>query len=438
MVAGVLSVGGKSYAVGLYWQVSDTPNATKAARIAARQPGAFADFYCIRSGNTRGRAPQFGLGEARLGHKWFMPSAAASLANRQPGSWAGVFIVSEGVWFIEVRDDLIAPEGDMIFADEAEAMGRLQEASARGGLEKIFAPATWAIPGAESRSLPSLLSGSADARLSPVKIPRDVIKWGIVAAVISAVLVAGTTTYLSMKEKADQVVASEQAKEEADRLRQQQEQQELESERIRQEEEVRRRQEEEERARALAQQMMDAPWYQRVWESTPAPLDWLRACRDTMDKVQISPLGWTLSRVSCQGQTVSVSWSRATGPAVVPDGAHVDSSMRTASAAFALPEQKPRGEERLWPSEAVMLYALYNDWSAQLSYLPDEQPPPLANGQQPPPAPWIKRKVEWSVDLSPWTLKGPFVDIPGLVLDTLVWSSSGNWQIEGVIYEQRK
>lgn len=438
MGTGVLSIGSKSYAVGLYWQVSDIPNAAKAAKMAARQPGAFADFYCVRHGNTRGRAPQFGLGEGRLGHRWFMPSAAASLANRHPGSWAGVFLVPEGVWFIEVRDDLIAPEGDLMFADEAEAMGRLQEASARGGLEKIFAPTAWAIPGAESRSLQSLLSGSADARLAPVKLPPFVIKGVLAAVVILAILIGVSLWVLAKSEQAELEKAAEIARIAQEEARKTEEQKAAEAERQRQTEEHRRRIEEEERARALAQQMLEAPWYQRVWEVAPFPLDWLRACRDTMDKVELSPLGWQVGEVSCNGQTVSVSWSRTMGPAVVPKGGHIDPSMKAATATFSLPALKPRGEQQLWPSEAVMLYTLYNDWGASLSYMPDEQPPPLANGQQPPPPPWVKRRVTWSVDLSPWNLKGPFVDIPGFVLDRLVWSSTGSWQIEGIIYEQRK
>lgn len=438
MVAGVVSVGGKAYAVGLYWQVSDSPSAARAAKVAARQPGAFADFYCVRSGNTKGRAPQFGLGEQRLGHRWNMPSAAASLANRQPGSWAGVFVVPEGVWFIEVRDDLIAPEGDLVFADEAEAMGRLQEASARGGLEKIYAPASWAIPGAESRSLTSLLSGSGDARLRPVKLPPQVIK-AIVGGVIGlVVLVVLIFVGLGIRERQrqaqmeeEQRIAQEMASKTAEQRRQ-------EEERRKAEEEARRKAEEEARARAQSQQVMQMPWYQRVWESAPRPLVWLAACRDTMDKVQVEPLGWTLGGVSCAGGRVTATWTRTSGPAVIPDSATVDPSMRSATATFDLPSLPARGHEEIWPADAIMFYTLQNDWDAALTYMPDESLPALSNGQQPPPPPWVKRQVQWSVPLSPWTLKGPLVDLPGFVLNTLTRNADGGWQMEGVLYEQRR
>jgi hypothetical protein len=431
MAAGVISVGGKKFAVGLYWQVSDSANAAKNAKAAAKQPGAAADYYCVRSGNTKGRAPQFGLGEQRFGHGWNMPAAAASLANRQPGSWAGVFVVPEGVWFVEVRDDLIAPEGDQMFADEAEAMGRLQEASARGGLEKIYAPASWAIPGAESSSLPSLLSGRADARLQPVRLPAKAKK-AIAGALVGSVLLGVAGYYvMDMREQAEMDRLAEEARNATTRAHEEEEQR-------RQQEEVRRQQEEVRRQQEMARQILQAPAYQRVWENLPKPIDWLAACRVAFENVQVAPLGWTLGAVVCSGSQVTVSWTRGTGPAVIPSGAQVDPTMRAATASFDLPALPPRGLEQLWPADAIVLYSLTNDWQADLSYLPDLAPKPMPDGRQLPPPPWLKRSVNWTVPLSPWTLKGPLVDLPGLVIESLTWTQAGEWQIQGVLYEQRK
>lgn len=424
MTAGVISVGGKKYAVGLYWQVSDTSNAARAARIAAQQPGSTSDFYCVRGGNNKGRVPQFGLGESSHGHKWNMPSAAASLANKQPGSWAGVFMVPEGSWFVEVRDDLIAPEGDVIFVDEAEAMGRLQEASARGGLEKIFAPPSWAIPGAEGSSLPALLSGKADARLQPMKVPKKVI--GMAFGVIAGIVVLGMAySYFSeMQQQAEmeRMAAEQQRQIELSRMQEAERQKAMEEERLRQ----------------MQQQAQTLPSYQRVWELAPTPMIWMKACESTMEKVPVAPLGWSLASLSCSGNQISASWSRTTGPAMVPDGWTIDPSMRSATASYSLPQLEGRGREQLWPQEALLRYILYNDWQAQLNYVADEIPPPLPNGQVVPPPPWRKRSLSWKVDLSPWTLKGPLVDLPGLIINSLVWSQDGSWQIEGVLYEQRR
>lgn len=424
MAAGVISVGGKKYAVGLYWQLSDSTNAAKAARAAAVQPGSAADFFCVRPGNNKGRAPQFGLGEAKQGHAWNMPTAAATLANRQPGSWAGVFTVPEGVWFVEVRDDLITPEGDVMFSDEAEAMVRLQEVTAQGGLEKIYAPATWAIPGAEASSLASLLSGKTDVRLQPVKVPKKLILGILGTVAVVALLGTAYSYYAAWQEEAEMTRMAEESRRTAEQ-------------RARQEEE-RRRREEEERQRQLAEQAAQLPSYQKTWESMPRPLDWLRACETAFAKVQLAPLGWQISAVSCAGSAVSASWTRASGPAVIPEGATLDPGLRTASASFPLPPVKPRGQEKLWPTEAINHYILNNDWQADITPMPVQAPPPLPNGQQVPPPPWQTRQVRWSVGLSPWLLKGPLVDLPGFVVQNLVWSQDGTWQIEGTLYEQRK
>lgn len=425
MPAGVITVGGKKYAVGLFWQVSDTRALGRAARQAAKQPGSESDYYSLRAGNpAKGRVPQFGLGESRIGHKWNMPSAASALANRQPGSWAGVFMVPEGVWFIEVRDDLIAPEGDQLLADEAEAMSRLQEASARGGLERIYAPPAWAIPGAESSSLPSLLAGRTDGRLQPVTIPRKVLLIGLGVVLVLVLLVGGLLYFLHIKEM-------ERQQEEAQAAQQQ-------IEASRREEEERAKKEEEDRQKQEREQALALPQYQRIWEAMPTAVEWMKSCGEAMEKVVISPLGWEISSAACSGTTLQVSWRRTTGPGMLIEGATMDAGMNGASQTIELPKREPRGKEFLWPPEAFKLYYLYNDLKIDIGELPDEETPTSASGRKLPPPPWKKRRFQMSSEILPWNLKGPLVDFPGLIIHSLTWSAGGVWQIEGVVYEQRK
>jgi len=424
MPAGVISVGGKRYAVGLFWQVSDSKNAGRAAKRAAQQPGAESDFYSLRAGNARGRIAQFGLTEKNPDYRWNIPSAAVSLANRVPGSWAGVFAVPEGIWFIEVRDDLIAPDGDQLFADEAEAMIRLQEVSARGGLERIYAPPAWAIPGAESSSLPSLLAGRSDGRLQPVTIPAKAYIGG--ALVIGAV-VAVFAVYFVYAQMQEEAQLEEQQ-------RVQQEQQVV----FQREQEEKRKLEEEERLRQQQLQARQLPSYQRVWEQSPTPLNWLSSCHEAMQQAEIAPLGWKIDSAICTGTQLNLKWSRTTGPAIIPEGTDIDPSMKSATKVIPLPSRPVRGQQMLWPAAAIVTYVLQNDWKADLTYAADDPLPPAQNGQQMPPPPWKKRTMRWTVDFSPWTLKGPLVDLPGLIIQSATWSQSGSWTLEGVLYEQRK
>ncbi len=119
MGAGVVTVGRRQYAVGLYWENSPSGRVAQAAREAARHPGQQADFYALRAGTKDGRVPQFGLGQASAGHKAGMAVFAACLANQQPGSWAGAFRLRDGVVVVIVRDDLIVPDGDQYFVNES-------------------------------------------------------------------------------------------------------------------------------------------------------------------------------------------------------------------------------------------------------------------------------------------------------------------------------
>src|SRR5580693_1264719 len=184
MGAGVATVGRRPYAVGLYWENSPSGRVSQAAKEAARQPGQQADFYAVRAGNKAGRTPQFGLSPVGVGHKMGMPVFAACLANQQPGSWAGAFRLREGTVVTVVRDDLIVPDGDQFFTDESEARDRLLQEIGFGGLQRIYAPEAWAVPGADTMPISLLLNDHTDVALRPIKLPKKYIVLGVVLAAL--------------------------------------------------------------------------------------------------------------------------------------------------------------------------------------------------------------------------------------------------------------
>lgn len=143
MATGVVTVGRRQYASGLYWENSPSGRISQTAKEAARQPGAKADFYATRSGNKQGRVPQFGLAPATEGFRAGMPSLAGCLANQQPGAWIGAFRLREGTAVVVVRDDLIVPDGDLFFIDETDARDHLYQEMAVGGFQRIYAPEAW-------------------------------------------------------------------------------------------------------------------------------------------------------------------------------------------------------------------------------------------------------------------------------------------------------
>ena len=103
MASGVVTVGRRQYASGLYWENSPSGRISQAAKEAARQPGQQARFFAVRPGGKTGRVPQFALSQSVNEHKVGMPVLAACLANQQPGSWAGAFRLREGTAVVVVR-----------------------------------------------------------------------------------------------------------------------------------------------------------------------------------------------------------------------------------------------------------------------------------------------------------------------------------------------
>ena len=297
MGAAIATVGRRKYAVGLYWQPSPEGRLAQAAKEAARQSVQQADYYALRPGIKGGRVAQFCLGQSQAGHKFGMPSLAATLANHHPGSWAGAFRVNEGIVVIVVRDDLIAPDGDQIYLDEAEARDRLIQEFTLGGLQRLYAPEAWTISGAETTALPFLVQDKAEAMLRPVTIPRSMILGGV-GALLAALLVFAGLWYYQAKQEEEERILQEQLRAQA--------------------------------ALAGAQQVAAIkiiyPPPVRYWEQEPSPLAVIQACRSGLDSLSATMLGWDLSSLSCSRTALSVAWNRESGYAKMVKEASIEVS----------------------------------------------------------------------------------------------------------------
>lgn len=413
---GVITIGRKKYAANLYWQPSPSGRVSQAAREAAAQPGQMADFYAVRPGTSYGRVPQFALGQRELGHRPGQPSAAASLAEDQPGSWGGVFPLPEGYWLIVSRDDLIPPDGDVLFADENEAKQRLYDEINLGGLQRIYAPENWAVPGGDPVPLTLLLQGRADYKLQYVKYP-------IKQLALSLLLIGGLAYggYFAMTYQQEQLSDFEKSIQDMSP-----EQQAL--------------------ARLQQQQLLapppPPPPPKRVWEDEPSPLQFIEACHQTMMTIPATALGWKIGDVSCDGHTVTVNWTRRDGAAVAPPNAQVTGLKDETVSSYTIPASQARGPQELWESGALLKEAMLNNWPIEMTAIVETPAPPTpaapgaAPAPPPPPPPWIKKKITLSSDNAPWYTWDRYNNIQGLVLDRLIRSGTG-WKTEGTFYEKR-
>jgi len=195
---GVVRVGKRDYAVGLYWNsVTVSSEAAKEARAMAGSDRVGADFYCIRSGAT----PQFGLGFRSAGHKSSMPSLAAHLASVKSGSWIGLFEVPGGFYLIAVRDDGILAECDRFIADSSVATDVFQDFLVQSEWGESIAPASLDIPGTKEVPIDGLIEGRPPARLTEVRRTGNFIRIGLAVALVGGVLIGGMSYMSSLEQE---------------------------------------------------------------------------------------------------------------------------------------------------------------------------------------------------------------------------------------------
>lgn len=421
MGSGVVTVGRKNYAVGLYWENSPSSRVVAAAKEAASQPGQQADFFAIRAGQKDGRVPQFGLGQAASGHRGSMPAFAGCLANQQPGSWVGAFRLREGTVVTVVRDDLIVPDGDQLFIDENEARERVLQEISFGGLQRIFAPESWAIPGSDNMPITLLIDERQDVKLQHVTTPKSV--WITAASVVVVILLGlGFGLYKQNQE-------AKRAALEAEKMSALQ------------------------RAKAAASQaglsgpkQPEYPPPERKWESKPNPLSLVESCRSGLVSVIAAQAGWRMTQLRCDGASITVTWIRDKGFSSPPKDWVVNSTAAGATSSVSLPKLSPRGPENLLNPDEVTRRYLVQNWPGPIARLPEDPPPappPDYKGPwNPPPPPWVKRSFTLTVPDLPSSLPSYFHELPGAVISSMTYkpnanSVGGSWVIEGIIYENR-
>ena len=417
MTSGVVTVGRHRYAVGLYWE--NSPGGGRVAQIAkeaASQPGQQADFFVVRPGNKNGRIPQFGLCSNEAGQKAGMPVLAGCLAGQIPGSWAGAFRLKEGIVLTIVRDDLIVPDGDLFFSDETEARDRLLQEIGFGGLQSIYAPEAWSIPGADTIPLTLLINDQTDIKLQRVSIPQKtklIVGGGIAAFVL--LLLIGWVVEQKISEERDLREAQEQALLRAQRAA---------------------------LPNFMQNQEPPPPKYERVWEQAPPAMVIINACKDVLTKVPAAWSGWKLSNLRCTPGSASLSWSRERGPSTPPPQSNVNDSGSVASQAFPLTGLTPRGPQDLENPSYITERYLAQDWQGTLMRMQDDPPPPpppdYHGPWNPPPPPWVKRSFTLTVPELPAGLPITIGDLPGVVVNSMTYAGGSGWTVEGVIYENRK
>ncbi len=192
-----IEVGGKTYAVGLFWQpVQDEKNYLKEVKISVQTVVTNANLYCLK----KGAASQYGLGSTSYGHKSGMPSGASGIANalRDKSSALCVFRIKEGWWFITIRNNLILSEEDTVYTDEKDARDAFDSMLSIPDWGYKIAPAEWKIDETTEMSAADLLSRGQAVELR--KIESNLKKNIIILLILGFV---GWQYHLKQVEKAE-------------------------------------------------------------------------------------------------------------------------------------------------------------------------------------------------------------------------------------------
>lgn len=165
-----ITVGKAKYAVGLFWQpLQDVDDPIPEIR-GTMETDVGSDLYCIHYG----RVAQYGLTKKANGAKEGQAAAAISVldALSDKSSFVAVFKTQEGWWFVAARNDLILPEEDVLYANEADAKDAFFSMMAVPDWGHKIAPAEWKIDDTEPLVLEELIRKAFQVHLVSLSAAR--------------------------------------------------------------------------------------------------------------------------------------------------------------------------------------------------------------------------------------------------------------------------
>ena len=269
-------VGGKEYAASLFWQPLQNRDDPYTEVIEASESVLEgADLFALKPG----KSPQFGLCISYQGYNKNLPVAAVSVATALSDrtSFLAVFKVSNGWWYVCVRNDMILVDGDMLFLDENDAKEQFMSMLAVPDWGRKIAPSEWGIEETEPLSLISVLSKGTDAKLSKVHGLRGAKLFGVIAVigVISIWLVSTLINSIFLAPPPKPIIAPVPVKK---------------------------------------IEQAPPPPEPKPWESIDDPLSVMLSCfKATQDVVGIVTPGWKIDGVTCTPTGLVTSWHREVG-----------------------------------------------------------------------------------------------------------------------------
>lgn len=407
-----VKVKGRSYAVGLWWQVPPRPvDSRKAMVLQARQR---AQQFSQEQYNTVAlRRHQYGLGRAD-GKISSVPALAAAL-NPQALSFLGVFCLEgdaqEGLWWVcGIRQGSVAGDGDMTYVSYEEA----HKASLKllNVMRTCDQRLTCDTPEKSMDAIGAMLR--SDAKLEPLyPVPGQARRRMLFAGGILAVVAAWIGGAHVLEQRA--------AREAHLNLQ------------SRQAIQANRRAEIETNA---------GNYFDRPWETEPRPDALVASCVRDVLAVPLVSQGWMAESVDCTSTRLLITWAHQPGASYLrlPDKARLSSkNPRQAVSSLSRPNL-PASEAAapsLWDvAWATRVFAQLTQDAGIALRLPWDKPERKKVEGIEISAPWVKGRLELSSLPANLLVSGDLINrlanVPGLVITHITLSN--DWSIQGVVY----
>ena len=422
--AETITVNGKRFVAGLYWQTLQRPRAylAEAREIGRRER---MDIVAIR----RGRVLQAGFATQKTIGNGGAYSFAAALGGVFGDDWIAVFELDSSTYAIAAaKNGAIIPGCDAV-GSRSEIDEILRTNYNLHQFARVICPRDFGFGAEEELQLADVLQPSKlkkEYRLRPLSkgVRREIVVGGLALLLLVGAAV-GFVLYKEHKKEEERIAAAAAAAAEAQRLADL----------------------EKASGTKVAPIALTHPWAMQ-----PIATEFIAACVATLHDLPLSLGGWLFDSASCTDASVQAVFRREPGATVNGflsralelnyQGATVDDAGEQANVAVPFVPVKPGGDDALLPHALVADAVRSVLQSRQVTYSvvlkpPPAPPPPLPGEEAPPPPPapdWKTSTLTSTSNVTPVDMLGGIERLPGLRVltiavrrdvSTLEWSLTG-------------
>lgn len=407
-----ISINGKSYVAGLWWQVVDSvgqrnrKDVLTAARLSAEQQ-VQEGYNCVLV-----RKHQFGLGRVEAFQPF--PALAASLRPKEL-PFVGIFRVDGNnigaMWWVcaITKGGIIAGDGDVLYDDRETALQRVTS------LLHVFGniPISYDCLSMEESTIALVPLLHSDSKLERLYAdPRQTkVRLAVVALIASVGIGYYAYDYYAVQKAAHAHKAQMLALQKAQQGK-----------------------------RSEAQKNIEQ-YFTKHWEKQPSVQGLADQCLPAVYAVPSVAQGWVLDASLCQANTIVLTWAHAQGASytILPDKAILQASPTKATSTYPLAKQPPARGQLTHPLHTKAqitgnLYQVTQDVGAALriQWFPPDSKEIEGLALE---APWVR--ADWELTSVPngglEELIALLDALPALTLESILLQKN-TWILKGAVY----